>query len=48
MDLWCSYVVELCWIGGLYYDLPLKFEDRCAEFSAYLKPKLEYLETPFN
>lgn len=33
------------WIGGLYYDLPLKFEDRCAEFSAYLKPKLEYLET---
>ena len=33
------------WIGGLYYDLPLQFEDRCAEFSAYLKPKLEYLET---
>ena len=33
------------WIGGLYYDLPLQFEERCAEFSAYLKPKLEYLET---
>ena len=33
------------WIGGLYYDLPLQFEDRCAEFSAYLKPKLEHLET---
>ena len=33
------------WIGGLYYDLPLQFEDRCAEFSVYLKPKLEYLET---
>ena len=33
------------WIGGLYYDLPLQFEDRCTEFSAYLKPKLEYLET---
>ena len=33
------------WIGGLYYDLPLQFEERCAEFSAYLKPKLEHLET---
>ena len=28
------------WIGGLYYDLPIGFEERCAEFSAYLKPKL--------
>lgn len=33
------------WIGGLYYDLPLQFEERCTEFSAYLKPKLEHLET---
>ena len=33
------------WIGGLYYDLPLQFEERCVEFSAYLKPKLEHLET---
>ena len=33
------------WIGGLYYDLPLQFEERCVEFSAYLKPKLENLET---
>ena len=33
------------WIGGLYYDLPLQFEERCAEFSTYLKPKLEHLET---
>ena len=33
------------WIGGLYYDLPFQFEDRCTEFSTYLKPKLEYLET---
>jgi NADH-quinone oxidoreductase subunit D len=33
------------WIGGLYYDLPLQFEERCAEFSAYLKPKIEHLET---
>jgi NADH-quinone oxidoreductase subunit D len=28
------------WIGGLYYDLPLGFEDRCAQFINYLKPKL--------
>jgi NADH-quinone oxidoreductase subunit D len=32
------------WIGGLYYDLPLGFEDRCAEFVRYLKPKLKDLE----
>jgi NADH-quinone oxidoreductase subunit D len=29
------------WIGGLYYDLPLGFEDRCVEFITYVKPKLE-------
>ncbi|MFT6866060.1 MAG: NADH-quinone oxidoreductase subunit D [Cyclobacteriaceae bacterium] len=28
------------WIGGLFYDLPIGFEERCKEFSAYLKPKL--------
>ena len=28
------------WIGGLYYDLPLGFEDRCTQFIEYLKPKL--------
>ena len=28
------------WIGGLYYDLPLGFEERCREFTDYLKPKL--------
>ncbi len=28
------------WIGGLYYDLPVGFEERCAEFVTYLKPKL--------
>lgn len=33
------------WIGGLFYDLPIGFEDRCNEFSAYLKPKLYDLDT---
>ncbi|MEQ9166625.1 MAG: NADH-quinone oxidoreductase subunit D [Fulvivirga sp.] len=33
------------WIGGLFYDLPIGFEDRCAEFVKYLKPKLKELET---
>jgi NADH-quinone oxidoreductase subunit D len=28
------------WIGGLYYDLPVGFEQRCKEFIDYLKPKL--------
>ena len=28
------------WIGGLYYDLPVGFEERCREFMRYLKPKL--------
>lgn len=28
------------WVGGLYYDLPVGFEERCKEFIAYLKPKL--------
>lgn len=28
------------WIGGLFYDLPVGFEERCKEFIAYLKPKL--------
>jgi NADH-quinone oxidoreductase subunit D len=32
------------WIGGLYYDLPVGFEDRCREFITYLKPKLIELE----
>jgi NADH-quinone oxidoreductase subunit D len=32
------------WIGGLYYDVPVGFEDRCAEFVSYLKPKLGELE----
>jgi NADH-quinone oxidoreductase subunit D len=32
------------WVGGLYYDLPVGFEDRCTEFVAYLKPKLLELQ----
>jgi NADH-quinone oxidoreductase subunit D len=33
------------WIGGLFYDLPVGFEDRCREFVLYIKPKLQELET---
>jgi NADH-quinone oxidoreductase subunit D len=33
------------WIGGLYYDIPVGFEERCGEFINYLKPKLSELET---
>ena len=32
------------WIGGLYYDLPVGFEERCTEFIKYLKPKLVELD----
>jgi NADH-quinone oxidoreductase subunit D len=32
------------WIGGLYFDLPVGFEERCREFVTYLKPKLEELQ----
>lgn len=32
------------WIGGLFYDLPIGFEERCREFCVYLKPKLEELQ----
>lgn len=31
------------WVGGLYYDLPVGFEERCKEFASYIKPKI--LET---
>jgi NADH-quinone oxidoreductase subunit D len=33
------------WIGGLFYDLPVGFEDRCREFVRYIAPKLQELET---
>ena len=33
------------WIGGLFYDVPVGFEQRCSEFIGYIKPKLEELDT---
>ena len=33
------------WIGGLFYDLPVGFEDRCREFVTYIRPKLQELQT---
>ncbi|MDM1295735.1 NADH-quinone oxidoreductase subunit D [Sphingobacterium sp. N143] len=32
------------WVGGLFYDLPVGFEGRCAEFITYFKPKLVELD----
>jgi NADH-quinone oxidoreductase subunit D len=32
------------WVGGLFYDLPIGFEEQCVEFVKYLKPKLKELE----
>jgi NADH-quinone oxidoreductase subunit D len=32
------------WIGGLFYDLPVGFEERCQDFIRYLKPKLLELQ----
>jgi NADH-quinone oxidoreductase subunit D len=32
------------WVGGLFYDLPVGFEERCAEYIKYLKPKLIELQ----
>lgn len=32
------------WIGGLYYDLPPGFEEKCREFCKYIKPKIAELE----
>jgi NADH-quinone oxidoreductase subunit D len=28
------------WVGGLFYDLPVGFEERCREFIEYFKPKM--------
>jgi NADH-quinone oxidoreductase subunit D len=33
------------WVGGLFYDLPLGFEERCRDFVRYLSPKLAELQT---
>ncbi len=32
------------WVGGLFYDLPVGFEQRCREFITYFKPKVTELE----
>jgi NADH-quinone oxidoreductase subunit D len=32
------------WIGGLFYDIPVGFEDRCREFVKYIRPKLVELD----
>lgn len=32
------------WVGGLFYDIPVGYEDRCKEFTKYLRPKIEELE----
>ncbi len=32
------------WIGGLYYDLPVGFEEQCLSFIKYLKPKIKEFE----
>jgi NADH-quinone oxidoreductase subunit D len=32
------------WIGGLFYDLPVGFEEKCEEFLRYVKPKMQELE----
>ncbi|MVZ65117.1 NADH-quinone oxidoreductase subunit D [Sphingobacterium sp. DK4209] len=32
------------WIGGLFYDIPVNFEERCQEFVSYFKPKLIELD----
>lgn len=32
------------WVGGLFYDIPVNFEERCLEFIQYFKPKLVELD----
>ena len=32
------------WIGGLFYDLPVGFEQRCSELVRYLRPKLAEID----
>jgi NADH-quinone oxidoreductase subunit D len=31
------------WVGGLFYDLPVGFEERCRDFVEYFKPKMAEL-----
>jgi NADH-quinone oxidoreductase subunit D len=35
------------WVGGLFYDIPIGFEEQCLEYAKYLKPKLQELEDLF-
>lgn len=32
------------WVGGLFYDLPVGFEERCKDFVKYFKPKMDELD----
>jgi NADH-quinone oxidoreductase subunit D len=32
------------WVGGLFYDLPVGFEERAAEFARYFLPKVDELD----
>lgn len=32
------------WVGGLFYDLPVGFEERCREFVNYFLPKMDELD----
>ena len=32
------------WVGGLFYDLPIGFEQRCSEFLTQFKPKMRELD----
>lgn len=32
------------WIGGLFYDIPVGFEERCSEFVKYFRPKIDELQ----
>lgn len=32
------------WVGGLFYDIPVGFEQRCLEFIKYFEPKLQDLD----
>ncbi len=31
------------WVGGIFFDLPIGFEERCAEFVNYFRPKMAEL-----
>ncbi|MBL3658908.1 NADH-quinone oxidoreductase subunit D [Fulvivirga sediminis] len=32
------------WVGGVFYDLPVGFEERCKQFVDYFRPKLDELK----